>query len=125
MAFETITEDHDGNIWCGSLGGVNRFDGKKWTNYDSDNGIPGELLYIRHIAVDSDNTIWVGTFTGGVAKFQDNQWMTMDTADGLADMEVHFIHLDSDGSKWFCTGKIHGISILKPDKTWEYLDGSY
>ncbi len=65
----SITEDSQGNIWVGSLGGgVSMFDKKTWkfSNYthnpQNTNTIPNNI--VSCIFADKDDHIWVGTESG-------------------------------------------------------------
>jgi len=66
---EDLAMDAQGNIWSGiyvdylvTVGGVAKFDGTAWTDYDGSEGIVGPT--IRSVTVDEKDNIWVTTSSG-------------------------------------------------------------
>lgn len=66
---EDLAMDSEGNIWSGiyvdylvTVGGVAKFDGSAWTDYDEEEGVVGPT--IRAITVDEKDNIWVTTSSG-------------------------------------------------------------
>lgn len=66
---EDIQIDSKGNIWAGvyvdylvTVGGVSKFDGTTWTDYDVSDGLVGPT--VRGLAIDSKDDIWVATSAG-------------------------------------------------------------
>ncbi len=66
---EDLAMDSEGNIWSGiyvdylvSVGGVAKFDGNAWTDYDGSDGVIGPT--IRAVTVDEKDNIWVATSSG-------------------------------------------------------------
>jgi ligand-binding sensor domain-containing protein len=43
-----LAEDHEGYLWVGTEGGVSRFDGTEFTNYQSGDGLPTGLVFAVH-----------------------------------------------------------------------------
>jgi ligand-binding sensor domain-containing protein len=43
-----LAEDHEGYLWVGTEGGVSRFDGTEFTNYQSVDGLPTGLVFAVH-----------------------------------------------------------------------------
>lgn len=66
---EDIVVDANGDIWTGiyvdylvTVGGVAKFDGLDWTDYDQTDGMVGPT--IRALAVDENDAVWVATSSG-------------------------------------------------------------
>ena len=66
---EDIVVDSKGNVWTGiyvdylvTVGGIAKFDGSTWTDYDETDGMVGPT--IRALAVDENDAIWVATSSG-------------------------------------------------------------
>jgi ligand-binding sensor domain-containing protein len=58
-----ITEDHFGNVWLATGGGLLKYDGYSFTLIDSDNS-PLSFNYTSAVTVDDRGNIWVGTDNG-------------------------------------------------------------
>ncbi|WP_298393617.1 sensor histidine kinase [Flavobacterium sp.] len=55
-----ITEDNNGFLWIGSDNGVSRFDGKRFVNYSTKNGLPSnDVIQIRK---EKNGTIWANCY---------------------------------------------------------------
>ena len=66
----SIAIDAQGNKWVGTYnGGVSKYDGTTWTNYNTSNtngGLAGNT--VKAIAIDAQGNKWFGTDGGGVSK---------------------------------------------------------
>jgi ligand-binding sensor domain-containing protein len=60
----TIEEDQQGNIWFGTANGLLKYDGKVFTLFSKNEGLPGEDFEIWSLAIDKNGLIWVGTVEG-------------------------------------------------------------
>ena len=67
----SVLETSGKEMWAGTENGIYVKTGSEWTNYNSSNGLPGNIVYC--IAEDTDLTIWIGT-NKGIAHFANNQW---------------------------------------------------
>lgn len=67
----SITQDAEGYLWVGTILGLNRYDGKKFTSFfhdPSDNkSLSGNT--VACLSVDPKGDLWVGTDGGGVCRF--------------------------------------------------------
>lgn len=61
-----LAQDKTGNLWVGTLGGLSRYDGRNFTNYNVRNGLPGNT--VMSLAADSAGNIWIGG-TDALSKF--------------------------------------------------------
>jgi ligand-binding sensor domain-containing protein/signal transduction histidine kinase len=62
-----LTQDHFGNLWIGTLGGLSRYDGKTVSNYSIRNGLSSNI--IRAVTSDEKGTLWIGTPTSVCAYY--------------------------------------------------------
>lgn len=114
-----ITADSQGNVWVGTSSrvtlrgtGVSKFDGTKWTAYNSDNGLVYNL--VLSIASDAQGNKWFVTGKG-ISKFDGVTWTsytTLNTNNKLVS-ETYSIAIDAQGNKWFGTNQ----GVLKFDGT--------
>lgn len=65
----SITQDNDGYLWVGTLGGLAKFNGKDFQSYSTENGILNNRVKLIKSIGDA---IWVG-HEGGVSKIQSNK----------------------------------------------------
>lgn len=54
-----LAQDHKGNLWVGTLGGISRYDGTFFTSYTERNGLKSN--YVWAVAADAQDNIWMGT----------------------------------------------------------------
>ena len=101
--------DAKGIVWVGTWGGgLGRFDGKKWRNYTSHEGLPGNHVFMLHRTSTGD--MWVGT-NAGMARMKGGKFETLlTTNDGLFSNTVFSMDTSSDGTLW--VGSFGGVSRL-------------
>jgi len=109
-----IAIDAQGNKWIGTEsywngsnavgGGLAKFDGVKWTVYNTSNsGLPGNNVWA--IAIDGQGNKWIGTSGGVLAKFDGVKWTIYNTSNsGLPGDCVSAIAIDGQGNKWIGNG---------------------
>jgi ligand-binding sensor domain-containing protein len=91
----------DGNVWAGTWGGgVARFDGKKWTNLTTRDGLAGNIVY--SIARDAKGAFWFGT-NKGVSRYDGRGFRNYTRKDGLLDDNVYAIAATQAGDVWVGT----------------------
>ena len=104
-----ILQDSLGFIWLGTQDGLNRYDGKKFVIYKSDNtsvdSLTGYVIY--SLFVDSGGNVWVGTLSGlcrydrELDKFE--QFVSTGRSDGLPVDQIRSIAEGRDGSIYLAT----------------------
>ncbi len=62
LATESLLQDRAGFLWVGTQNGLYRFDGKRFKEFASGNGLPGD--YLNQIEESPDGTLWVGSSSG-------------------------------------------------------------
>ncbi len=116
-----FTLDSLGFLWCGTINGLCRFNGRQWRSFDMSDGLPD--IYITDLLTDRQGNIWIITSYGGlscltaeaIATFQeppvynpDIELKFYDKVDGLVSNSVLCVAVDKQGNKWF--GANDGIS---------------
>jgi len=100
----------DGMVWAGTWGGgVGRFDGKRWTNFTSLDGLAGNIVY--SMAQDDKGVFWFGT-DKGVSRYDGKTWKTIGKAEGLFDTNVYAITVAPNGDIW--AGTKRGVVRIAP-----------
>lgn len=100
--------DPAGNAWVGTWGGgVARFDGNTWQNYNSKDGLVGNIVY--SMVQDDKGVFWFGT-DKGVSRFDGKSWSSFTTKDGLLDSHVYAVAATPNGEVW--VGTRRGVAII-------------
>jgi ligand-binding sensor domain-containing protein len=102
----------DGAVWAGTWGGgLGRFDGKAWTNYTVNEGLPANHVFM--LRFDDAGKLWVGTSKGLAQMQDDGSFTVMTQADGLFSDNVFSMAEAQDGSLWI--GSFGGVTRLYPE----------
>jgi Predicted periplasmic ligand-binding sensor domain len=66
-----FAQDKQGFLWIGSNGGLEKFDGYKFTIYKSESGVIHSLSnnLVSTLYIDKHNNLWAGTMGGGLNLF--------------------------------------------------------
>lgn len=98
----------DQSVWAGTWGGgVGRFDGKKWVNFTSKEGLSGNIVY--SIVQDPSGAIWFGT-DNGVSRYDGKGFQKITRAQGLLDQHVYTLAVAPDGTVW--AGTRRGVARI-------------
>ncbi len=98
-----ITQTPDGYIWVGTWNGLARFDGVKFTIFNSRNTPVLTVSNIMSLFTDSRGRMWVGMDSGGLAYVEDGNFSRMDSTMGFSATRILSINEDRDGRVWFAT----------------------
>jgi len=112
-----IAQSKEGYIWFGTLEGLVRFDGVKFTVFDTNNS-GMSTNNILSLAEDKNNALWIGTKTGGLIRLKDGVFTTFKTKDGMPGNTVIAVYPDPDGSIWVGTDK--GLAHFQNEKFTRY-----
>ena len=72
-AIISMTQSREGYLWLGTLNGLVRFDGIRFTVFDESNTRGLNSDRIVHLFEDSQANLWIGTETAGFALMKDGQ----------------------------------------------------
>lgn len=108
----SLAQDHYGNLWIGTIGGLSRYDGKNFTNYTIRNGLPNNM--VQAIAADKKGNIWIAT-PETISSFNGKVFKKYHLPDG-EDNRSKEIKIDAKDTVWFRSGgkvyKIVGDKIV-------------
>jgi ligand-binding sensor domain-containing protein/signal transduction histidine kinase len=98
-----VTQTHDGYLWLGTLNGLVRFDGTRFTVFDENNtpGLPGNRIV--HLFEDSHRSLWIGTETTGAALARNGQIIPLDIGRGSREGRLVATCEDTHGAVWLYT----------------------
>jgi PAS domain S-box-containing protein len=96
----SLVQTRDGYLWLGTFGGLARFDGIKFTVFDTGN--TPELLSNRILCLhqDRDGALWIGTEDGGLTRYARGRFTTYTTKDGLPTNFIARLSEDHQGNLW-------------------------
>lgn len=120
---QAITRTRDGYLWLGTLAGVARFDGARFSAFNNVTTREIKGSYITALLEDRAGNLWISTDGGGLNLYRDGQFRRYTTAEGLADNRVLALAESSDGSIWI--GTYNGLTRFKGDRfsTYTMRDG--
>lgn len=95
-----ISQDNDGYIWIGTLGGLSKFDGINFENFSTNDGLLNNQ--INAIYNDSRGNIWIGT-QGGVSVYDGSTFKNYQFKEELSQNFVLSITEDQSGKLWLAT----------------------
>jgi ligand-binding sensor domain-containing protein len=101
----SIAQTPDGYLWLATFNGLVRFDGVRFTVFDTSNmpGLPNNRL-IR-LSVDRGGALWLVTEYLDLAQLQDGRCRTFTAADGLPAGGVRWVEEDARGVLWLAGQK--------------------
>ena len=100
-----MLQDHQGYLWVGTFGGLARFDGERFTLFDSGNLLPLGNNGILSLHESRSGELWIGTLDGGLIRVDNGTATAYKRRDGLPSRFVSSIHEDKEGKLWFNTSE--------------------
>jgi len=102
-SIQALVQTPDGYLWMGTMGGLVRFDGVRFTHYTPHNSaLPHSNVW--SLAVDATGRLWLGTDGAGVAIWKgDGTVERFGKAQGLTSDKIRPIFMPRDGSVWVAT----------------------
>ncbi len=100
-----LVQTRDGYLWLGTHGGLARFDGVKFTVFDTGNTAGLRSNRILALCEDGAGNLWIGTQNGGLVRYSQGSFTTYTTREGLPDENVFDLLTDGRGNLWASTPK--------------------
>jgi len=99
-----VLQSRDGYLWVGTLDGLARFDGVRFTVFTKANspGLPGNRTTVLY--EDGDGDLWVGLEDGGLARYRQGSFTSFGAPHGLPGKPIRSISRDEQGNLWVLTG---------------------
>ena len=72
----TVYQTRDGYIWLGTLRGLVRFDGIRFTVFNKDNTTQLQDNAVTALRQDREGRLWIGTSAGGLSCLKDGGFRT-------------------------------------------------
>ena len=98
----------DQTVWVGTWGGgVSHYDGSKWQNFTTKEGLAGNIVY--SVAQDYNGEFWFGT-NNGLSHYDGKTWETVTKDHGLLDNGVYAIAAVDNNQIW--VGTRNGVALV-------------
>jgi ligand-binding sensor domain-containing protein/signal transduction histidine kinase len=109
-----LVQTRDGYLWIGTTGGLARFDGYRFTIFDSENTSELREESVYSLYCGRDGTLWIGTEGGGLVRYRSGTFRRFSSGEGLANGFVRVIYEDSRANLWIGTDR--GLYRFADDK---------
>jgi ligand-binding sensor domain-containing protein/signal transduction histidine kinase len=115
-AIQDIVQTRDGYLWLATTDGLVRFDGVRFTVFNSGNTPGLKSNRFTRLFEDREGTLWIGTEDAGLARYKDGAFVTYTVADGLPSNWILQIRGDPNpnGKIWV---RASGGIMIWPEKT--------
>jgi len=104
----SLFEDHEGDIWVATTGGLDRFRELPVTTVSVRQGLSSDAS--QSVLAATDGSIWIGAHDG-LTRLKNGQTSIFRKSCGLPDDDVQSLYQDVHGRIWVATD--HGLGYLK------------
>lgn len=99
---QALLQTRDGYLWIGTRAGLARFDGVKFTVFNSQNTPALHEDSCTALAEDIDGNLWIGT-ADGVMRYEAGSFTRFTKADNLTDNSILSLCASQSGGVWIGT----------------------
>jgi signal transduction histidine kinase/ligand-binding sensor domain-containing protein len=118
-----VAQDHKGYLWVGTDGGLVRFDGLRFVNWDALHSTPLPNAAVRVLIAARDGSIWIGFANDrGVARLHGGQVQMYAGGEGIMAGTVTAIVEDQSGTVW--VGGTGGL-FKRVGERWQQIGGEF
>jgi diguanylate cyclase (GGDEF)-like protein len=118
----SIAQTEDGYLWMGTLEGLVRFDGARFTLFNTRNTPAFTHNIVVALLVDSKDHLWIATSGGGLLVLKNDHFQQLGSVQGLPSDHVSVIFEGSRGQVWVGTD---GGGIAKVEASEIVVQESY
>jgi len=116
-----ILQSRDGYLWLGTYGGLTRFDGLNFVNFDVSNTKGLTSNRILSLCEDREGSLWIGTENQGLMRLKEGVFTSYPDAEEIHNRAVAGIIESRAGGLWMATAT--AIVRLKDGKFSSYSGG--
>ncbi len=99
-AVAAVLQTRDGYLWLGTYGGLAKFDGERFTAYNSANEPQLQSDRITSLYQDAHGTLWIGHERGDLTSYQAGQFVSQNIHESGARRKIAAISADAAGEIW-------------------------
>jgi signal transduction histidine kinase/ligand-binding sensor domain-containing protein len=104
----SIAQTPDGYLWFSTFNGLVRFDGVRFTVFDSVNTPELASSRLTKIFVDGHGALWIISEFGDLARLAEGRFTHLTSKDGLPSGGVSCVGEDGSGNLWISSGRNEG-----------------
>jgi signal transduction histidine kinase/ligand-binding sensor domain-containing protein/CheY-like chemotaxis protein len=108
FSIHAIAQTPDGYLWIATQAGLARFNGARFTVFDSRNTPELHSNVVWGLQPDRAGNLWIATVSGGLTRYHDGTFTNFSTRDGLSSDLVYTLAEDRAGDLWI--GTAEGLS---------------
>jgi ligand-binding sensor domain-containing protein len=97
-----VAQTRDRCLWIGTYAGLARFDGIRFTVFDTTNTAAFRSQGISSLLEDADGTLWIGT-RNGLVLYSHGSFRLLTSRDGLSGDHIMSLYRDRRGAVWIGT----------------------
>ena len=111
---QSITFDHEGTAWIGTLKqGLLKYDTKPF-HFDSSNSILPDSFSVGAMDIDNLGRVWIGSNIG-LMKYDNNKFTKFDKSNSPIKYYIYALSVDHNNSVWFTNGNIYNGGLVQYD----------
>jgi signal transduction histidine kinase/ligand-binding sensor domain-containing protein/CheY-like chemotaxis protein len=108
FSIHSIAQTPDGYLWIATQAGLARFNGARFTVFDTRNTPELRSNVVWGLQPDRAGNLWIATVSGGLTRYRDGTFTNFSTRDGLSSDLVYTLAEDRAGDLWI--GTAEGLS---------------
>ena len=113
-----MVQDHRGYLWIGTFGGLARFDGQRFTVFESGDTPGLGSDQILSLYESRSGVLWIGTVGGGLIRLENGIATTYTERDGLPSGFISSIRGDAEGK---CGSTHRGAWHILSVQSWSLI----
>ena len=111
----SVLQTRDGYIWAATSDGLARFDGVRFTVFNTAISPGLKTNRLEHLAETSDGSLWISGENGGMVRLRDGVFSSLSTAEGLPSDTILSIHADPAANRLKILTQ-RGIAVWEDEK---------
>ncbi len=92
-----LHQDHSGNLWVGTYGGLSRLEKDRFVSFPRDN--QDDRDWVWSLYEDREYNLWVG-MNGGLIRLRDDLFRNYGRDEGMPSDDPYVVHQDKHGVVW-------------------------
>lgn len=111
----SVLQTRDGYIWAATSDGLARFDGVRFTVFNTANSPNLTTNRLEYLAETLDGSIWVSGDEEGLFRFRDGKFSSLSTAEGLPSNHIYSLFADRITNRLLISTQ-NGLAVWQDEK---------